>query len=155
MSTTTIPIQAPFFAGQPFAALSAPWTGFFNGLQSSIAAVAAAPTPGTETYSLSALGTLAIASDVAPKVYVPEDFTPATLRVDLKQAPVGANLVIVLSYYTTPGTATAVCTFTVGPAELTNTQTTTVAVPKGAFWEVDITGVGTTFPGSDLTVTIQ
>jgi hypothetical protein len=50
---------------------------------------------------------------------------------------------------------TLVCTFTVGPAELTNTQTTTVAVPKGTFWEVDITGVGTTFPGSDLTVTIQ
>jgi hypothetical protein len=157
LANPTFPTLAPFFADQPFHALSAPVIGFFNSLASGSAAAGASATAaaGAATYSLEVVGTLAIASDQAPKTYVLADFTPSILRVDLKQAPVGANLVAVLSYYTTPGAATLVATFTVGAGLLFATATSAVAVPLGAFWEVDITSVGTTFPGSGLTVTVQ
>ena len=76
----------------------------------------------------------------------------------MKQAPVGGNLVIRLSFYITAGQPTAVATFTIGPGELSASETTPVPVPSGAFWEVDITSVPTgagTFPGSDLTILVQ
>jgi hypothetical protein len=150
-SNSVLPTNSPFFQAGSAQPLSAPWIGFFNDLLNA----SGASTPAAETYSLSVKGTLAIASDQAPKTYVVDDVTPSTLRVDVKLAPVGANLVVALSYYTVAGSPTLVATFTVGPGLLSNTQTTTVAVPAGAFWEVDITSVGTTFPGSDLTVTVQ
>jgi len=134
--------------------LSQPWIGALSKLLA--AAETGAPSAAIgATYSLSVEGTLAIASDLAPKTYVMADLTPSLLRVDVKQAPVGASLVIALSYYTTPGSPTLVATFTVGDGDLADTETTVVPVPSGAWWEVDITAVGTTFPGSDLTVTVQ
>jgi hypothetical protein len=149
----SLPTLTAFFQGQAYTPLNSPWTGFFSALDALLGASGTAV--AAETYSLGAEGTLAIASDVAPKTYVMTSVTPSTLRLDLKQAPVGANLVVALSYYTTPGETTLVATFTAGPGELSDTQTSTVAVPAGAWWEVDITSVGTTFPGSDLTVTVQ
>lgn len=158
MGSSLVPIQAPFFAGTELTPLNTAWVGFFNSLGSGGTAAAgssSAGAAGSAIYSLEVVGTLAIGSDLAPKTYVVADFTPTVLRVDLKQAPVGANLVAELSYYTTPGAPTLVATFTVGPGQLSNTQTTAVAVPLGAFWEVDITAVGTTFPGAGATVTVQ
>jgi hypothetical protein len=157
VANLTLPTLASFFADQPFSPLSTAWVGFFNALATSGTSASASGTAaaGTATYSLEVEGTLGIASDQAPKTYVVADFTPSMLRVDLKQAPVGANLVVTLSYYPTPGAPTLVATFTVGSGLLFATATSAVAVPLGAFWEVDILGVGTTFPGSGLTVTVQ
>jgi hypothetical protein len=154
MPTGAVPAQSAMFQGEGFKALSTPWIGFFNDLLKASGADARG-SAGAAAYSLSVKGTLAIGSDLAPKTYVLKSVTPSVLRVDVKQAPVGANLVVVLSYYTAPGAATEVATFTVAPGKLSDTQTTKVGVPAGAWWEVDITGVGTTFPGSDLTVTVQ
>ena len=153
-NASALPLLAPFFQGQAFQPLSTPWAGAFSEILSASEAAAAASL-APETYSLSVPGTLAIASDLAPKTYVLVDVTPTLLRVDLKQAPVAATLVILLSYYTTPGSPTLVATFTVADGLLFDVETTAIPVPSGAWWEVDITAVGTTFPGSDLTVTVQ
>lgn len=107
------------------------------------------------TYSLGMQGTLAIATDIAPKVYIPATFVPSVLRADVKQAPTGASLVVVLSFYTVIGSPTVLATFTITDGTLAAVATTIVSIPSGNFWELSITAVGTTFPGSDLTVTIQ
>lgn len=151
MTPTVVPVQSPFFQAGSMQPLSAPWAGFFNDLLN-----AAGPgTAAAETYSLSVDGTLAIGSDQAPKTYVLSQVTPSVLRMDVKQAPIGANLVVLLSYYTAPGQTTLVATFTVGPSQLSDTETTTVLVPAESWWQVDVISVGTTFGGSDLTVTVQ
>lgn len=107
------------------------------------------------TYSLGMSGVLAIATDIAPKVYIPSTFVPSVLRADVKQAPTGASLVVVLSTYTVIGSPTVIVTFTITAGTIAATATSLASITSGNFWKLDITAVGTTFPGSDLTVTIQ
>jgi hypothetical protein len=109
-------------------------------------------------YSLIVQGTLAIGSDMAPVLYVVDATTPTTLRADVPASgvPVGSPLVVSLSYSNTPGgTAIPVSTLTIPDGLTSSIATTSVSVPAGSFWRIDITSVGTTFPGANLTVTIQ
>jgi hypothetical protein len=113
------------------------------------------PSSTVAPYSMTINGILAIGSDLAPREFILTTTTPTVLRADVKQAPVGASLVVNL--YNTPagGSPVLYATFTI-----TTGTTSATAVPSGPytggqFWRVDITAVGSTYSGSDLTVTVQ
>jgi hypothetical protein len=106
-------------------------------------------------YSLGVQGTLAIASDQAQREYVIETVTPNLLRADVKTAPTGGPIDVSLYYTAATGSPTLVASFAISAGTYAATATTSVSVPAGNFWRVDITAVGTTTPGADLTITVQ
>ena len=99
-------------------------------------------------------GTLAIGSDQGPRLSFAADQTAKGVRLDVKQAPTGAGLTVALLVGVTPW-----LTLTI-PDGSTSVEATTLqidalaAIGAGANVRVDVTAVGTTYPGSDLTVSI-
>ena len=101
-------------------------------------------------------GTLAIGSNQAPITTVSSNTQATAITATVKQAPVGANLVITL--FQPGGGMAIVLTIPAG-------QTTVSASPNQLFYQglinantniqLDISAVGTTSPGSDLTVSIS
>jgi hypothetical protein len=104
--------------------------------------------------SLSVAGTLGIGSNLAPLALLAGDSTATGVRMDLKQAPTGAALTVRLLTGETdwmelviPAGSTSVVADDVVVAAA-------ASIPAASNIRVDIVGVGTTFPGSDLTVSI-
>lgn len=135
-------------------------------LQSGLAGItksAPFPPPATQTvqtlgdraYSLFRQGTISIQSDCCQRSFVTAAGNAVLIRCDLKQAPIGddvdikiyRNAVLWIFLTILDGTTTISAT----AAEVAGTD----AVAVGDYWRIDLTQVGTTFPGSDLTVTIQ
>lgn len=100
--------------------------------------------------ALTVSGILAIESDAAPAIHAPEDFKPTTIKVVAKQAPTGASLTVRIKSGTTDW---ATATLPAGLSEVTATAPATV-IAAGTNIRLDITAVGTTYPGADLTVTL-
>lgn len=100
-------------------------------------------------YSLFREGTLGIQSDCCQRSFITSAGLTSLVRVDVKIAPDGADL-IVLIYQN----AVLWATLTIVDGDTTASGTGASAIAVGNYWRVDITSVGTTFPGSDLTVTI-
>lgn len=96
-------------------------------------------------------GTLAIGSDQAARVALNQTVTPLAFRLTLKQASTGADVVVQLL-----AGATTIITAAIpaGDTELYLTGGIVPDIAAGAGLRVDITAVGTTFPGSDLSVTV-
>ncbi len=99
-------------------------------------------------------GTLAIGSNQGPISIFNAATTPIVVRVDLKQAPTGADLTVQFVV------ASVVVLTLVVPAGATSVLATSSqlsamgSIPAVTNVEIDITTVGTTFPGSDLTANI-
>lgn len=99
-------------------------------------------------------GTLAISSDLTPRVSLFSDTTAVAVHAEVKDAPVGANLAVDL----TVG-ANLWLTLTISDGstsvDLTASDLEDAGViTAGENIRLDITATGTTFPGADLSVTI-
>ena len=131
------------------------------GVLAEVAAVAtstAATISDTSTnpvYRLSLNGTIGIASDVCPWEFILTTVTPSICRVDVKNAPTGANAVFVIYQGTTLWLTLTMVAGTTSIVATSAQLAAAGAITSGLYFRVDITAVGTTFPGSFLTVTIQ
>ena len=76
--------------------------------------------------------------------------TPANITVQLKQAPAGAALVVVVYV-----NGVVYATITVPAGATSASVATSTQIVAGQLIRVDITAVGTTYPGSDMTVFIN
>jgi hypothetical protein len=105
-------------------------------------------------FTLPVSGTLGIQADAAPAFYLDSDFTAGSVKAYVKSAPVGADLV-----FTIYAGATAWLSVTI-PAGSTSVAATQMqmdaaaTIPANTNVRLAITAVGTTFPGSDLSVFI-
>jgi hypothetical protein len=103
-------------------------------------------------FSLPVSGTLGIQADAAPALYLNDDFTAGAVKAYVKSAPVGADLL-----FTIYAGADAWMTLTI-PAGSTSIAATAAqidgaaTIPANTNVRLAITSVGTTYPGSDLTV---
>lgn len=97
-------------------------------------------------------GTLSIRSDAAPLVSLPAAKTPAGVVALLKQAPAGADLTCELSV---GGAQWASLTIPDGETEARVGSSGLGRIEADQLIVLDITAVGTTFPGADLTVMIR
>ncbi len=105
-------------------------------------------------YSLSSNGTISIAADITARTQIVTGGRISSLRVDLKVAPTGADVVIEVYQ-----SASLLVTLTLldGTTSITATATqlaaiAAITVPN--YWRLDIQQVGSTYPGSDLVATI-
>jgi hypothetical protein len=96
--------------------------------------------------------TLAIGSDLGPRIFIPTTTTPTNVRADVKLIPIGSNIIINLYQTNTlwmslviPNGNSFVVPSLVGVSDILINQ----------YWRVDIISVGTTFPGSDLNISIS
>ena len=101
---------------------------------------------------LSVPGTLSIRSDAAPLVSLPEAKTPTGVVALVKQAPTGADLTCELSV---AGSEWASVTIPDGETEARLGASGLRQIGADQLIVLDITAVGTTFPGADLTVMIR
>jgi hypothetical protein len=109
---------------------------------------AAAPTP--TQLILTVPGTLAIESNAAALVQLQSTQSFTTVVLLVKQAPVGAALTIqAVVGSTTLGTVS------ISDGAVSSSASVTWTVPAGQVLMFSITGVGLTFPGSDLTIQLQ
>jgi hypothetical protein len=106
-------------------------------------------------YSLSKAGALTVATDVTPRAYIVSSTSPSILRADVKTAPTGGPLTVVLSQLTPAGVLVRVATFVIAAGTYSATAAAAVVPAAGNFWRVDISSVGSVVAGSDLTVTIE
>ena len=103
---------------------------------------------------LTVQGNLAIASDVAPRISLASDARATGVVAEVKQAPTGAPVTIELYVGATRWLALTI------PAGATRAEATpaqiadAAQIPAGANIRLDITSVGTTSPGVDLSVMI-
>lgn len=104
--------------------------------------------------NLSVNGTLAIGSDLAPRVPVLDATRIRGVWVECKQAPLGAGITVRISSgdnawmtLTIPDGATMIQATAAELAAATE-------IPGGASIRLDIRAVGTTFPGADLSVSL-
>jgi hypothetical protein len=99
-------------------------------------------------------GTIGIQADAAPAFYLNSDFTASAVKAYVKSAPVGADLT-----FTIYAGATAWMALTI-PAGSTSVVATdaqvsgAATIPANTNLRLAITAVGTTFPGSDLSLFI-
>ncbi|MGE5571084.1 MAG: hypothetical protein ACM3S5_18775, partial [Rhodospirillales bacterium] len=99
-------------------------------------------------------GTLAIGSDLAPRVSLFKDARALAVRAECKQGPVGADLVFKIY---TDDALFMTLTMQAGTTIVEASQAELSAapdIPAGAHVKLDITATGTTFPGADLAVII-
>jgi hypothetical protein len=106
-------------------------------------------------FTLQKFGTLAIQSDCVGHLFILENQTASIARADVETAPTGASFICKVYQNSTlwatftitaAGTSVVLSSGTVaGLAQLT----------AGNYLRLDITQVGATIPGSNLTVTIQ
>lgn len=111
-------------------------------------------TSASQTFSISVNTTLAIGSDLADREFVVNGFIPTTFRADVKQAPTGAALVVNIYSVTTSLVATLIGTLTIPDGSIFIVGSC-ATISGGTYLRLDITAVGTTYPGSSLTVTIS
>lgn len=139
----------------PLSQLQAAIAGLATSTGTAVAQASAASVSSNPVYRLSLNGTIGIASDVCPREFILLTATPTVARVDLKNAPTGASAVFKI-YQNSTLWLTLTMTATSTSIVATVAQLAAAgAITFGNYWRVDITAVGTTFPGSFLTVTIQ
>jgi hypothetical protein len=113
------------------------------------------PSAGTgEAALLSVSGMLAIGSDQAPWISLSSAQSVTAVQLKAKQAPTGAPLVCQIYAGTSPW-MTLTLPDGAGSASATAAQIAAApAIAAGAPVRLDISSVGTTFPGSDLSVMV-
>lgn len=107
-------------------------------------------------------GVLAIGADQCPAVTVPLKSSIASITATVKGAPVGNGITININL---PGVASPWATVTIASGATTATMgmwtgywsagtVDGLVIPAGQAVTLDVTGVGSTYPGNDLTVTV-
>jgi hypothetical protein len=99
--------------------------------------------------------TLAIHSDAAPIAFFNSTTKLSGVTAAVKQAPIGANLVISLH---TPAAELMTLMIPAGSTTVSASAAQIAAAPligAGIYIMIDLTSVGTIFPGSDLTVSLS
>jgi hypothetical protein len=99
-------------------------------------------------------GTLAIGSDQGPRAFFNGATTLKAVRAEVKNAPIGAALTINISAGATLLMTLVMADGTSSISATTGQISAAAQVPANTDVTIDITGVGTTFPGSDLTVSL-
>ncbi len=105
-------------------------------------------------FMLPVAGVLGIQSDAAPAFYLNGDMTPGAIKAYVKSAPVGADLTFSL-YIGTSSTPYITLTIANGSKSVVATSDVIDAlapIPANTNVRLAITSVGTTYPGTDLTV---
>jgi hypothetical protein len=106
-------------------------------------------------FSLQKLGTLAIQSDCVGHLFILENQTVSIVRADIETAPTGASFICKV-YQNSTLWATLTITATNSSVVLSSGTVAGLAqLVAGNYLRLDITQVGSTIPGSNLTVTIQ
>jgi hypothetical protein len=109
---------------------------------------------GSLGLQLTVQGTLAIGSDLSPRTQLSRTVRAVRVRAEVKQAPTGADLVVVLKLG-----ATTWLTLTIADGD-TFVEATSGEIAGASDLtadtniRLDVTAAGTTFPGADLTVSI-
>src|SRR5208283_980121 len=101
------------------------------------------------TAAITIPGTVAIGSNLGPIAAMPTTSTPSNITVQLKEAPIGGAMTVVLYV-----NGVVLTTITVPPGATSATVTNATPITAGQLIRVDITGVGLTYPGGDMTLFI-
>jgi len=107
---------------------------------------------GKRQLILSVPGTLGIGSSLAPLISLDEARTASGLVALVKRAPTGASLRIQVML---AGVLWAAIPIANGAVSATLTGAGLGALPANTLITLDVVGVGTTFPGGDLSVLIR
>lgn len=102
------------------------------------------------TLILTVPGVLAIESQAAPLVLLASAQSWTSCVLIVKQAPVGAALTIAVN-----AGAKQLGTATVAAAKTSSTAKVSWNLPANTVLSIDVTAVGLTFPGSDLTIELS
>lgn len=119
--------------------------------------ISSSSSSSSQVYNLIKNGILAIQSDVVPNLILVGGGQPSYVNVTLKNAPVGS--VFTVNIYTSTSLSTPWMTLTV-LANTTSIQATNaqllaaLSFTSYTYLKIDIIAVGSTYPGSDLLVTI-
>lgn len=126
---------------------------------SAVAAVQATkPTTTTTTttsapvnqLSLSIPGVLAIESNAADLIELPASATFSSAVLLVKQAPVGGSITLKVS-----AGGGQLGSVTIPAGQTSSTTAITWSIPKNSLVTVDVTSVGLTYPGSDLSLLLR
>ena len=107
-------------------------------------------TGGGPAAAITIPGTLAIGSDLGPIAAMPTTSTPSNITVQLKQAPIGNALTVVVYV-----NGAVFATINVPPGATSATVANASLIAAGQSVRIDITGVGMAYPGGDMTVFIN
>lgn len=99
-------------------------------------------------------GTPSVANDLGWNPTSPQAMTAVKMWAKCKTAPTGADL-IVRVYNVTDGAIVATCTIAAGATTGNNASMTTAAITAGDVLRVDVTQVGSTVPGADISVILE
>jgi hypothetical protein len=108
---------------------------------------------GSNQLSMVIAGTLAIGSNLGPAAFFTAATTVTVATAMVKTAPVGGSLVI--QVYSNSSPPTLLYTITITAGNFLGVAAGTVVVPANTQVVVNITGVGSTFPGADLAVQLN
>jgi len=105
-------------------------------------------------FTLPVSGVLGIQSDAAPAFYLNNDFTAGSVKAYVKSAPVGAVLTfsIYLGTASTPWLTLTIAAGTTSVVATSDQIDNATPIPANTNVRLAITSVGTTYPGTDLTV---
>ena len=103
-------------------------------------------------FTLPVSGVLGIQSDAAPAFYLNNDFTAGSVKAYVKSAPMGADLVFTIYAGTTAWTTLTIPAGTTSVVATAAQIDATTTIPANTNIRLAITAVGTTYPGSDLSV---
>lgn len=107
---------------------------------------------GAGTLSLTVPGVLAIQSSAAPLFAFPESRTVREVRVMVKEPPTGGDLVCEVEV---DGTLLVEVTVTEGETEAVIDGSELAGIEANAMVVLNITAVGLSFPGADLSVLVR
>ena len=143
MSTlAALPLHTPVTDAQ--GRMTKPWMSALQRLsQGGISA-------GGSEIVLSVPGTLGIRSNAAPLVTLATAETVTSIAAMVKTAPSGAGLTLAVS-----AAGTSIGTVTIADGAVMASVSLSAAVAADTLITLDITQVGSTFPGADLTVLVR
>ena len=120
-------------------------------------AAASSGVVGVNVVALGLQGILAIQSDIAMRVSLPAARTVSEILMSVKSAPTGADLVVQLQsqFEDVAASTLATGTITAGTKRVSVPNVSGLSIPANEDLVVNLTGVGLTFPGSDLSVQVR
>ena len=104
--------------------------------------------------NLTVSGTLASGSDQAPRIALNRDVAATAVRVQVKQPPTGADLTVNILLDTTLWMTLVIAAGTTSVWATAGQIAAAATIFANTNIRLDLTGVGTTFPGADLSASI-